>query len=456
MDSPSSLRRAGAALLMTCTLGACNEGPVKTASVAAIATPDVAEVLYPARDGSLLRHEALRHLPGDTAWVVVADLPALLTVAPLGELLAANTEPYDELIEAASVHVAGMVVGREVKHLQSAGLDLRSPWGLASVDDSLVLFGKVTDGEALRARVRKRAKKEDRDLIEEPLGSGTLFLIGGNHAIWLVDGLAYLIRSPWGRGRKAADMLAETTEDKSLSSQPHFVKARDRVSFGEHAAAYVDLSKERKRLSLKYDVAYLENRYDELDAWLKEQRDATEPADDEKKEKIAEMKARLRHRDAEMARVKARQERVEALPETLGVAMGIDVHAATLRGKAFLPLPKDLASDLFGAATLPSSPEGSARSSDAVEPVATLAHWQLPLSPKARSRWPRGRWERPTRARSTAGWRPTLRQPPIRCCRSCPAPSPAATTRWKARRTFGSSSGWPRTRRARSAPGSTA
>ena len=108
---------------MTFALGACDEGPVQTASVSAIATPDVADVLYPTRDGSLLVHDGMSHLPADTAWVVVADVPALLAVAPFGDLLAADAEPYDEIIEAASVHAAGVVLGREVEHLRTAGLD---------------------------------------------------------------------------------------------------------------------------------------------------------------------------------------------------------------------------------------------------------------------------------------------------------------------------------------------
>ena len=368
---------------MTFALGACDEGPVQTASVSAIATPDVADVLYPTRDGSLLVHDGMSHLPADTAWVVVADVPALLAVAPFGDLLAADAEPYDEIIEAASVHAAGVVLGREVEHLRTAGLDLSSPWGMASIDGSVVLFGKVSDGEALRARVHKRAKKEKVELTQEDLGEGTLLTVERSHALWLVDGLAYLIQGPWGRGQKVARRLAETPEDKSLASQPHFVSARDRVGFGEHAAAYVSLTNELKALSLKHDVAYLENRYDELEKWVKEQRASSGPIDDDTKDKLAEVEARLKHRQAEMARVQARQERVKALPEQIGIAMGIDVHLATVRGKAFLPLPDDLARDLFSSTTVASRDRPTTTSDDIVEPVTTLARWDLRLSPRA-------------------------------------------------------------------------
>ena len=84
-----------------------------------------------------------------------------------------------------------------------------------------------------------------------------------------------------------------------------------------------------------------------------------------------------------MARVQARQERVKALPEQIGIAMGIDVHLATVRGKAFLPLPDDLARDLFSSTTVASRDRPTTTSDDIVEPVTTLARWDLRLSPRA-------------------------------------------------------------------------
>ncbi|MCA9625367.1 MAG: hypothetical protein KC731_40370, partial [Myxococcales bacterium] len=352
-------------LALASTLG-CDPGPPLAAERAEVSTPTVAEVLYPAVATPLFAHAAFRHLPADLKWVVVVDLPAALTASGLGKTFASGGEPYDQAVEALSLH--GLGLGLEtLAEVGDAGFDLASPWGISEITGEPIAFGRVADATALRARLGR-----DRKLVENELGPGRYIELREDEderGLWLVGDVAFMLRGPYGRAKKQAEQLAAVTADTSLAQHADFQRAVKGLRFGRHAAAYVGLADQK--LSAEVDVRLLEHRYEQLAEWIEKL------AGDEDAAKVAEVRERLSHRDEEIAAAKKRAEALAAIPPLHGVALGLDVDTTTFRGKAFLPLGDGVAKQVFGEAALPVDPKATAKPPKADE------HWRLSLTPAA-------------------------------------------------------------------------
>jgi hypothetical protein len=366
-------RRAAWGLVATLglALAGCSEEPLVTAEASNFEGPPVADVLYPEAKTPLLEHAGFGYLPPTVPWVVVVDVPAALTASTVAAAFTKGGEPYDQVVEAASVHAVGVAM-KTVGELNDAGLDVASAWGISRLKHADIVFGRVSDREKFVAALKHAVEEAGDKYTDEEVGKGRYIVTNREtrHAVWLIDDLAFMLRG--ASSKIVAEELAKVATSESLARHPEFSKSVAGVAFGAHAAAWYSLSGASESLKADYLVEGLEKRYADLEAWL----DKQEGTDDDGK--VAEVRGRLAHKDAEIAFAKARAERLGSLPPLLGVAMGLEVGPTTVRGKAFLPLADELKKKLFGPAVLMATAEpGKANAPKAVE------HFNLPLSPEA-------------------------------------------------------------------------